>query len=230
MSNEDNLKLWKSVEKTNPNYTKKAKIGGHSITSIAPQYQVMMVTEKFGTYGLTWGFKNIDLDYSLVEKYDMVTFKGVFFFPGGQFEIINSCKLFMDRDKKMLDDNFAKKIETDTLTKAISKLGFNADIFLGKFDDVRYMNELNEEFKTDEQKESEAKRDAYIAKQAADKLQAEKLKAEAKKPLKTTQFDTVVKSRNKEHVIYFLENTTMSEAQRKVLTAIKDVKDGNTKT
>ena len=47
----------------------------------------------------------------------------------------------------MLDDNFAKKIETDTLTKAISKLGFNADIFLGKFDDVRYLNEVKEEFK-----------------------------------------------------------------------------------
>jgi hypothetical protein len=27
--------------------------------------------------------------------------------------------------------------ETDTLTKAISKLGFNADIFMGKFDDLR---------------------------------------------------------------------------------------------
>ena len=142
-----NLELWNKVEKTNPNYTKKAKVGGMTITAIAPQYQIMMVTEQFGVYGKTWGFKNIQLDYSLVEKYDMVVFKGTFFFPEGQFEIVNSCKLFMDRNKKMLDDNFAKKIETDTLTKAISKLGFNADIFLGKFDDVRYLNEVKEEFK-----------------------------------------------------------------------------------
>lgn len=142
-----NLELWNKVEKTNPNYTKKAKVGGMSITAIAPQYQIMMVTEQFGVYGKTWGFKNIELDYSLVEKYDMVVFKGTFFFPEGQFEIVNSSKLFMDRNKKMLDDNFAKKIETDTLTKAISKLGFNADIFLGKFDDVRYLNEVKEEFK-----------------------------------------------------------------------------------
>jgi len=142
-----NLELWNRVEKTNPNYTKKAKVGGMTITAIAPQYQIMMVTEQFGVYGKTWGFKNVQLDYSLVEKYDMVVFKGTFFFPEGQFEIVNSCKLFMDRNKKMLDDNFAKKIETDTLTKAISKLGFNADIFLGKFDDVRYLNEVKEEFK-----------------------------------------------------------------------------------
>jgi hypothetical protein len=145
MSNK-NLDLWRSVEKTNPNYTKKAKIGGMSITAIAPQYQIMMVTEQFGVYGENWGFKNIELDYSLVEKYDMVVFKGTFFFPKGQFEIINSSKLFIDNAKKMLDDNFAKKIETDALTKAISKLGFNADIFLGKFDDVRYLESVKKEF------------------------------------------------------------------------------------
>ena len=146
METKDNLSLWNKVEKTNPKYTKKAKVGGMSITAIAPQYQIMMVTEQFGVYGKTWGFKNIELDYSLVEKYDMVVFKGTFFFPEGQFEIINSSKLFMNNAKTMLDDNFAKKIETDTLTKAISKLGFNADIFLGKFDDVRYVNEMNAEF------------------------------------------------------------------------------------
>ena len=146
METKDNLILWNKVEKTKPKYTKKAKVGGMNITAIAPQYQIMMVTEQFGIYGKTWGFKNIELDYSLTEKYDMVVFKGTFFFPEGQFEIINSYKLFINNAKTMLDDNFAKKIETDTLTKAISKLGFNADIFLGKFDDVRYVNEMNAEF------------------------------------------------------------------------------------
>ena len=53
----------------------------------------------------------------------------------------------MDRNCTMVDDNFAKKIETDALTKAISKLGFNADIFMGKFDDVRYVEEMKKEFK-----------------------------------------------------------------------------------
>ena len=142
----DNLKLWKSVEKTNPNYTKEAKIGGHKITAIAPQYQIMQVTEKFGVYGKTWGFKDIKLSYDLVDKCNLVVFRGTFFFPQGEFEIINSCKLYMDRNCTMVDDNFAKKIETDSLTKAISKLGFNADIFLGKFEDVRYLEEIKKEF------------------------------------------------------------------------------------
>jgi hypothetical protein len=142
----DNLELWNKVEKTNPKYTKQAKLSGREITAIHPQYQILQVTAQFGVYGETWGFRNIVLDYNLAEKCNLVVFKGFLFFPNGGFDIINSCKLYMDRANTMVDDNFAKKIETDTLTKAISKLGFNADIFMGKFDNVRYVEEMKKEF------------------------------------------------------------------------------------
>lgn len=143
---ENNLELWHKVEKTNPKYTKQANLGGNKITSIAPQYQIMNVTEQFGSYGKTWGFKNIDLDYTLVPEYNLIVFKAIFFYPDGEFPTINSIKMFMDNAKTKIDDNFAKKLETDTLTKAISKLGFNADIFMGKFDDTRYLAEITKEF------------------------------------------------------------------------------------
>lgn len=165
---DENLKLslWKSVEKTNPKYTKKAKVGGNNITSISPQFQILNATEIFGSYGNKWGFKNIELDYSItntpivlnvtdwntkkVEKINsvigLVGFKATFFYPHGEFEITNSIKIFTDNKHSKIDDNFAKKLETDALTKALSKLGFNADIFLGKFDDVRYVEEMKKEF------------------------------------------------------------------------------------
>ena len=200
----DNLKLWNTVEKTNPKYTKPAKVGGMNITAIAPQYQIMMVTEQFGVYGKTWGFKNIELDYSLIDKYDMVVFKGTFFFPEGQFEIINSYKLFINNAKTMLDDNFAKKIETDTLTKAISKLGFNADIFLGKFDDVRYVDSIKNDFKTDAEKAEELK-----------VIEDAKKAAEDRKPaIKDSQFKSVIESKNKAHAKHFVENFKMSDDER----------------
>ena len=142
----ENLKLWNAVEKTNPKYTKQANVGGNKITSIAPQYQIMNVTEQFGSYGKTWGFKNIELDYTLVPEFNLIVFKAIFFYPDGEFPTINSIKMFMDNAKTKIDDNFAKKLETDTLTKAISKLGFNADIFMGKFDDVKYLAEVTKEF------------------------------------------------------------------------------------
>ena len=188
METNNNLSLWNKVEKTNPKYTKKAKVGGMNITAIAPQYQIMMVTEQFGIYGKTWGFKNIQLDYSLIEKYDMVVFKGTFFFPGGQFEIINSYKLFINNAKTMLDDNFAKKIETDTLTKAISKLGFNADIFMGKFDDVRYVQEANTHFQKIESKEIEDRKPSLTISQfeSSKKGSKEQIKVVLKKFRMTT--------------------------------------------
>ena len=142
----DNLDLWHKVEKTNPKYTKQANVGGNKITSIAPQYQIMNVTEQFGSYGKTWGFKNIELDYTLVQEFNLIVFKAIFFYPDGEFPTINSIKMFMDNAKLKIDDNFAKKLETDTLTKAISKLGFNADIFMGKFEDTRYLAEIKKEF------------------------------------------------------------------------------------
>ena len=142
----ENLDLWHKVEKTNPKYTKQANVGGNKITSIAPQYQIMNVTEQFGSYGKTWGFKNIELDYTLVPEFNLIVLKAIFFYPDGEFPTINSIKMFMDNAKLKIDDNFAKKLETDTLTKAISKLGFNADIFMGKFEDTRYLAEIKKEF------------------------------------------------------------------------------------
>jgi len=147
MEEANNLELWNKVEKTNPKYTKKANVKGNKITSIAPQYQIMNVTEQFGSYGKTWGFKDIEFDYTLVEKVGLVVFSATFFYPNGSFPIKNSIGLYIDNAKTKVDDNFAKKVETDTLTKAISKLGFNADIFMGKFDDQRYLDEVTNEFK-----------------------------------------------------------------------------------
>jgi hypothetical protein len=143
---DDNLKLWSAVEKTNPKYTKKANVKGNNITSIAPQYQIKNVTEQFGIYGEKWGFKSLEFDYTLTESLGLVILHAVFFFPNGEFPIKNAQSLFMDNAKTKVDDNFAKKLETDTLTKAISKLGFNADIFLGSFDDVKYLAEVTKEF------------------------------------------------------------------------------------
>lgn len=162
---ENNLELWRKVEKTNPAYTKQANVKGNKITSIAPQFQIMNVTEQFGSYGKTWGFKDINLDYSLVNVVGLVVFKATFFYPNGEFPIINSISLYMDNARTKVDDNFAKKVETDALTKAVSKLGFNADIFLGKFDDLRYLEDVRQEFsKVDQERETERYKASVISK------------------------------------------------------------------
>lgn len=141
-----NLDLWNKVEKTDPKYTKQANVRGNKITAIAPQRQIKNATEQFGSYGKGWGFKEIDFDFSMVPVNNVIIFKGLFFYPEGQFPIVSSIGAYMDKACKMPDQDFAKKAETDALTKALSKLGFNADVFMGMYDDHKYVQMMNEEF------------------------------------------------------------------------------------
>jgi len=141
----DNLKFWESVEKTDPKHTKNANVKGNKITSIKPQYQIYNATKQWGSYGSTWGFKDIQLGYELKDL-GLVTFKAVFYYPTGEFEILNTISIFRDNAQTKLDDEFAKKVETDSLTKALSKLGFNADVFMGRFEDLRYVEQMKKEF------------------------------------------------------------------------------------
>ena len=87
--------------------------------------------------------KNIELGYELKE-FGLVTFKSIFYYPNGEFEILNTISFWRDGAKTKLDDEFAKKVETDSLTKALSKLGFNSDVFMGRFNDLRYVEEIEE--------------------------------------------------------------------------------------
>jgi len=143
----ENLKLWESVEKTDPKHTKQANVKGNKLTSIKPQYQILQATKQWGAYGSKWGFKNISYDTALVDVNGLMIFKAVFYYPTGEFEIINTISIWRDGAMTKADDEWAKKVETDTLTKALSKLGFNADIFLGRFDDLRYVEEMKSEFR-----------------------------------------------------------------------------------
>jgi hypothetical protein len=140
-----NLELWNRVEKTDPKHTKQANVKGNKITSIKPQYQIFNATKEWGSYGSKWGFKNIELGYELKEA-GLVTFKALFYYPNGEFEILNTISIWRDGAQTKIDDEFAKKVETDSLTKALSKLGFNADVFMGRFDDLRYVEEVKKEF------------------------------------------------------------------------------------
>ena len=46
-------------------------------------------------------------------------------------------------------DDCYKKLATDALTKALSRLGFNSDVFEGKFDDSKYVASMKAKYKAD---------------------------------------------------------------------------------
>jgi len=150
----NNLEFWNSVEKTDPQKTKKAKKGQLSLTAINATSQIKAATEKWGQYGDTWGLDSINYSFMDIEDNKIAIVKAVFYYPNTQghecsFPINSSLKMSYvpnGKDYLKIDDDFCKKLETDVTTKALSKLGFNADVFMGLYDDNRYVMALQEEF------------------------------------------------------------------------------------
>lgn len=148
MSN--NLKLWSAVEKTDLQFTKQVNQRG-GYTAISPQYQLKCATEQFGSYGAGFGLCASDLDFSLFDSTNIVIHKAVFFYVldgvRHEFPITNAIEAARTgkEGKRFVDVDFAKKVETNTVSKALSKLGFNADVFMGMMEDQSYLAELQNE-------------------------------------------------------------------------------------
>lgn len=162
----ENLSIWSQVEKTDFTHTKKVNQRG-GYTAVSPQYQLKEATKVFGSYGKGFGLSESDFDMSLFESLGVVMHKAKFFYLSEgervEFPITNAIQATTGAgDKKRVDVDFAKKVETNTVSKALSKLGFNADVFMGMFEDNQYMQELSNELAV---KKSEDK-DAELAKQA----------------------------------------------------------------
>jgi len=138
----NNLKLWDAVKETDKEFTKNVNQRG-GYTSITPQYQMQEATKQFGPYGIGWGFKSVDMDFSAIDSLGLVIVKAVFFYvldgKEGSFPINNTWPV---KQGSRVDSDFAKKAETNTMGKALSKLGFNADIFMGLYDDPNYVEDV----------------------------------------------------------------------------------------
>ena len=142
---EDNLKLWNEVEKTDPKFTKQYKgKGGFQGTAICSQWQIYKATELWGPIGKEWGPTSEDFQVVLEGKESVLLYSAILKHPEGSFPISSSIDFYSGKGYK--DNDVVKKITTDALTKGLSKLGFSADVFMGKFDDNKYVNEMKKEF------------------------------------------------------------------------------------
>lgn len=138
-----NMDLWDSVCKTDPAMTRRVSQKG-GFTAIDAQYQLKNATERWGPYGKAWGVK--ECVYSYVNDFgdnsgsiSEVSLEAIFYYPSGDFEISTDIAYRKGGDSR-------KKLLTDLTTKALSKLGFNADVFEGKFNDNKYVAEMKKEF------------------------------------------------------------------------------------
>jgi hypothetical protein len=138
-----NMLLWDKVKTTNTQYTKATGFGAFKFTAVDPQYQLQEATKLWGPYGREWGLK--DFRFSTFESMEsgkdgVVTvttmmLEANFMYPGGEFPIAVDMKFKCGQD-------CCKKLITSARSKSLSYLGFSADVFMGKFDDTAYVNDL----------------------------------------------------------------------------------------
>lgn len=137
-----NMKIWDAVSKTDPKYTKKVNQRG-GFTAVGAQSQIMAATRQFGPIGVGWG-------YSVSEPifHDRLVFVQVTLWHGDFNQtygpMTGGCE-WQDKNGR-LDSDAPKKATTDALTKLLGQLGFNADVFLGRFDDNKYIEQMEREF------------------------------------------------------------------------------------
>ena len=144
MTETENLALWSQIEQSDPNYVKEIKLGYRTISSPDAYWQVKQLTTVLGPIGKKWGVECADVQYPPT---DMVALKVRLHVEGFPLPIEQwgMASLYSDAAKKRPDNDAFKKAMTDGMTKTFSYLGCNADIFLGRFDDLKYVEALKAE-------------------------------------------------------------------------------------
>jgi len=151
------LNVWLQVQETHPDLTKSFNKGGFQGTAVSPTYQAMRATQIFGPHGLGWGTELISESYveggplgfdkdgrMLGREIIHKVYLELWYIYGGKRGSIKQfgATTFLSRDAYgsiSSDEDHAKKSITDATSKCLSLLGFSADVYMGKFDDHKYV-------------------------------------------------------------------------------------------
>lgn len=153
----DKMRIWDKVSTTDPDHTKEVSFG-RKFTAIDAHSQVMEATRMFGPVGEGWGYETEYSYQHLTDGQVLVMCELVLWWnpkeswegnkiAGGKMKFgpVCGCEFLNKLDSKgkfRPDTDAPKKAMTDALTKALSHLGFNADVFLGMFDNNKYVDSL----------------------------------------------------------------------------------------
>tara|TARA_R110002020_G_scaffold15801_5_gene56396 strand:+ start:4580 stop:5299 length:720 start_codon:yes stop_codon:yes gene_type:complete len=145
-----NMELWDKLFHTDPNFTK-PMYGG--MTTIDAYYQVREMTKEFGPAGQGWGWtveetNNHDPRLVVLRVALWYTLDNERFDVPPQFGSSTIDLPYPDKEgNPQIDKDSWKKAVTDGISKSCSYIGMGGDVFLGRFDDNKYVEEMKERFK-----------------------------------------------------------------------------------
>lgn len=162
------LGIWNQVQTTDPKFTKEFKKGGgFKGTSINAQYNIKRATEVFGPNGMGWGVDVLTEEYMQGHPHtnpegEVVCYEMIHILRVSVWYMVDGVKYntspqygqttFVGSNKygTFTDEEAPKKTMTDATNKCLALLGFGADIFLGMYDDNKYVNDKKEQFKRED--------------------------------------------------------------------------------
>ncbi len=151
-------KLWDDVSTTDPKHTTKfERGGGFRGTAINATWLEQQATAHFGPKGIGWGVEVEDEKFitgHMLNERDnaiihVVRIRLWYIYESVRGEIVQYGQTTMVGSNKygaFTDEEAPKKSLTDATTKALSGLGFSADVFLGLYDDNKYVAEVAKQF------------------------------------------------------------------------------------
>jgi hypothetical protein len=188
-----NTHIWDALKKTDPNHTKNFKrAGGFSGTAIKPIYCTLKLTELFGPCGVGWGMDKPEFQ-TVCAGEDIAVYctAGLWYiYDGAKAQVYGVGGDFVRKTNKngpFVDDEAFKKSYTDALSNAMKQIGVGADVHMGQFEDIKYVNELKQEF-SDKKAPPQKKVESNELKEA--KIEAEAIS----KAIKTSPHVTALES------------------------------------
>lgn len=158
----DNLRLWGQFEDIDPKYTKPITGKPYRGTSPNPHYIIRCLTEMFGPVGEGFGWDVVAEGFQPLGDEVLHWCRIRFWHGEGKgFEAYGQTKAYMKtRNGFMADEDAPKKSLTDAITKAAAQIGVGASIFLGRWDDNKYVAEVEKQYRD---KESQAEHGDVLA-------------------------------------------------------------------
>lgn len=149
-----NLELWNSVSKTDPRAVKAITGKTYKGNSPKPYWLIQRATEEFGPIGIGWGVDVKSERFERMGEFDVlhVAVVGVWYVRNGirsqTFDQMGGTKAayMSSKGSLIVDEDAGKKSVTDGMVKCLSMIGFAGDIFSGRWDDSKYVEETAAEF------------------------------------------------------------------------------------
>lgn len=149
MTENTNMRVWSVLEKTNPEQTKAfTRSGGFKGTAVKPIYCDQRMTELFGPCGEGWGINEPNFQVVPTEK-EILVYCTVSIWHGSRentvFGVGGDKVVAMQSNGAKTSDEAFKMAFTDAIGNAYKHIGMSADIHMGRFDDAKYVAEMQKE-------------------------------------------------------------------------------------